>query len=183
MEMVASARTCERAAAGLPPDAVLADALLGRGLPAEAEHHLAQAGIAYQRDDIAEQHLREAHALAPGHAAVLIGLYRFYFYKGRLAEALDVARLCLDKAARDNGLASDWWQVRATDADFGSFDAILPRFYLFTLKAYAYLQMRLGNVGEGRLGVEKLLELDPSDKIGAKVLLGVLDRMGCSDED
>jgi len=181
--MVATATICDRTAVGLPPDAVLADALLGRGLPPEAERHLAEAGLAYQRDDIAEQHLREAHALAPGHAAVLIGLYRFYFYKGRLVEALDVARVCLEKAAADNGLVTDWWQVRATDADFGSFDAPLPRFYLFTLKAYAYLQMRLGNLGEGRLGVEKLLELDPSDKIGAKVLLDVLERMGCSDED
>ena len=35
-----------------------------------------------------ENHLREAQALAPGHVAVLIGLYRFYFYKGRLARHL-----------------------------------------------------------------------------------------------
>jgi tetratricopeptide (TPR) repeat protein len=181
--MAAMATTCDRTAAGIPPDAVLADALLGRGLPPEAARHLEAAAIAYQRDEIAEQHLREAHTLAPGHAAVLIGLYRFYFYKGRLDEALEIALLCLDKAASDNDLAGDWWQVRATDADFGSFEAILPRFYLFTLKAYAYLEMRLGHMAEGRLAVMKLLELDPSDKIGAKVLLGVLDRMGSSDDD
>jgi tetratricopeptide (TPR) repeat protein len=164
-------------------EALLADALLGGGLPAPAARHLHQAGLVYQDDAIAEEHLREAHALAPGHAAVLIGLYRFYFYKGRLEEALEVARICLDKAAEDNRLAGDWWQVNREDADFGSFEAILPRFYLFTLKAYAYLQMRLGNFGEGRLAVTKLLELDPSDKIGARVLLGVLERMGRDDDD
>jgi len=49
---------------------------------------------------------------------------------------------------------------------------MLPRFYLFTLKGYAYLQMRLGNLHEGRAAVMKLLELDPSDKVGARVLLG-----------
>ena len=59
---------------------------------------------------------------------------------------------------------------------------ILPRFYLFTLKGYAYLQMRLGNLGEGRAAVMKLLELDPSDKVGARVLLEVLDRMGLDDD-
>ncbi len=42
------------------------------------------AGLAYAEDAVAERHLREAEALAPDHAAVLIGLYRFYFYKGRL---------------------------------------------------------------------------------------------------
>jgi len=42
--------------------------------------------------------------------------------------------------------------------------------------------MRLGRTEEGRLAVDKLLELDPSDKIGARVLLGVLDRMGQDDD-
>ncbi len=163
--------------------ALLADALLGVGLPEAAERHLRQAGLAYQHDDIAERHLREAQLLAPGHAEVLIGLYRFYFYKGRLGDALAVARICLDKAARDNDLELDWRHVTASDADFGSYDAVLPRFYMFALKANAYLQMRLGNMGEGRAAVMKLLDLDPTDKIGAKVLLGVLDREGHPDDD
>jgi hypothetical protein len=96
-------------------DALLADALLGGGLPPEAEWHLWEAGLSYHLDDVSEQHLRKAEALAPGHAAVLVGLYRFYFYKGRLGEALDVARQCLEKAARENNLA-DWRDVKAGDA-------------------------------------------------------------------
>jgi tetratricopeptide (TPR) repeat protein len=163
-------------------DALLASALLGGGLPPEAEDHLWQAGLSYHLDDVAEKHLREAQALAPGHAAVLIGLYRFYFYKGRLAEALDIAKVCLEKAARENGLSADWRLVTARDAVFDRYDDMLPRFYLFTLKGYAYLQMRLGNIEEGRAAVMKLLELDASDKIGAKVLHGVLERIGQDDD-
>ncbi len=67
--------------------------------------------------------------LAPGHAAVLIGFYRFYFYKGRLPEALDMAKQCLAKAARENRLAADWRDVAADDAPFGRYDTLLPRFY------------------------------------------------------
>jgi len=166
----------------LEEDALLASALLGGGLPPEAEYHLWEAGLSYHLDDVAERHLEEAQALAPGHAAVLIGLYRFYFYKGRLAEALEVARICLAKAAQENLLAADWRCVRRGNIDFGSFDAMLPRFYLFTLKAYAYLQMRLGNLEEGRAAVMKLLEIEPSDKIGARVLLDVLERIGQDDD-
>ncbi len=162
--------------------AVLADALLGGGLPPEAEFHLWEAGRSYHLDDVAEHHLREAEALAPGHAAVLIGLYRFYFYKGRLADALAVAKLCLEKAARENRLAADWRQVSAGDAAFGHYENMLPRFYLFSLKGYAYLQMRLGHLEEGRAAVAKLLELDPSDKVGARVLLGVLEQAGQDDD-
>jgi tetratricopeptide (TPR) repeat protein len=163
-------------------DALLADALLGGGLPPEAERLLWQAGLSYHLDDVAESHLREAQALAPGHAAVLIGLYRFYFYKGRLREALEIANLCLEKAARDNNLSLNWRNVMAGDALFSRYEEILPRFFLFTLKGYAYLHMRLGNLDEGVAAVQKLLELDPSDKVGAKVLLEVIERTGQDDD-
>ena len=73
--------------------------------------------------------------------------------------------------------------MRREDADFGSYDAVLPRFFLFTLKGYGYLHMRLGELAEGRVALDKLLELDPSDKLGARVLLDVLERMGQDDDD
>jgi tetratricopeptide (TPR) repeat protein len=161
----------------------LADALLGADIPLEASRHLYDAALSYANDTLAEQHLRDAKAIAPDHAAVLIAQYRFYFYKGRLREALEVARYCLLKAARENGLHADWRQVRSGDAEFGTYDAQLPRFYLFTLKAYAYLQMRLGRLEEGRQAVSKLLELDPSDKVGARVLLDVLAAAAAGDDE
>jgi len=164
-------------------DAVLSAAILGAGLPQMAGWHLRLAARSYRDDRIAEAHLWRAQAFAPTHAAVLIGLYRFYFYKNRLAEALEIARICLRKAARDNGLPLDWRTVRPEDAEFGDYAAVLPRFYLFTLKAHAYLSMRLGDLAEGHAAVAKLLELDPSDKIGAKVLLGILNRTGGGDEE
>ncbi|WP_027527700.1 hypothetical protein [Bradyrhizobium sp. Ec3.3] len=163
-------------------EALLARTLLGGGLPSEAEHHLWQASLSYHLDEVAEGHLRKAVGLAPGHAAVLIGLFRFYFYKARLAEALQLAKLCISKASEMNNLPSDWRLVRAHDAAFGRYEDILPRFFLFSLKGYAYLQMRLGQTEEGRSAVQKLLEIDPTDKIGAKVLLRVLERMGQADE-
>jgi tetratricopeptide (TPR) repeat protein len=164
-------------------DAALADALLGGGLIPEAESHLRQAGLDYDQTEVAEKHLAAAAALAPGHAAVLIGFYRFYFYKGRLREALAVADLCLEKACRDNRLPMDWRQVTAADASFSDYGDMLPRFFMFTLKGYAYLNLRLGEAKEGLAAVEKLLELDPSDKIGARVLLEVIERASQDDDE
>jgi hypothetical protein len=161
----------------------LADALLGADLPLEASRHLHAAALTYAEGTIAEPHLRAAAAVAPDHAAVLIAQYRFFFYKGRLRDALGVARVCLLKAARENGLDPDWRKVRPEDGSFSSYDARLPRFYLFTLKAYAYLQIRLGRAEEGRAAAHKLVELDPSDKIGARVLLDVLATAAGGDEE
>ena len=161
----------------------LDDTLLGEGLPETAKWHLAQAAASYRNSDIAERHLHDAVSLTQGHPAVLIGLYRFYFYKGRLTEALAVARTCLSLAADYLNVARDWHQVRSEQADFGNYGARLPRFYLFTLKACAYLQLRLGQLSEGNEATLKLLELDPTDKVGATVLIDVLQRERQGDDD
>ena len=156
---------------------ILADPLLGGGLPREAQAHLDKAAERYHLTDVAETHLFAAESLAPDHVAILIALYRFYFYKGRLEEALDVARACVGKALRLNTLGDDWRAVTAEDANFSDWGALVPRFFLFSLKGYAYLNLRLGNLVEGRQAAEKLLDLEPFDRIGAAVLVDVLDEL------
>ena len=162
---------------------VLAAPVFGGGVPPEAERRLFEAAHSYDQAETALAHLREARRLAPDHPAVLIGLYRFFFYKGRLNEALEIARTCLLRAAIDNSLPLDWRMVRPEQAAFASFDAPLARFFMFVLKGYAYLNMRLGDLEEGRAAIAKLLELDPSDKVGARVLLGVLEQREQGDVD
>ena len=177
----APAPVTEAEQAGVFADPALA--CLGGGLPPAAEQHLRLAGLHYHQDEQALLHLQAAWDAAPAHAAVYIGYYRFYFYKNRLEEALAIAEACLGKAARDNGLSEDWRSVTVDQADFGRFEAALPRFFLFTLKGYAYLKLRLGRLEEGREAIEKLLELDPANRLGGRVLMDVLERQGRDDED
>lgn len=153
------------------------------GLSQEAARHLHLAGLAYSCDAVAERHLDQALALAPEHLAVHVGIYRYLFYKGRLQESLAQLDVCFDKAAQQGGVPRDWKSATPLDAEFGNFDALWPRFFMFALKAHGYLQMRLGNLVEGRAAVMKALELDPQDKVGVKVLLDVLDRIGKDDYD
>jgi tetratricopeptide (TPR) repeat protein len=157
-------------------------ACLGGVLSPGVQWELNAAAAAYRDDDVAEAHLQRAFLLAPEHPAVHIGLYRFYFYKNRLSEALAVAERCLQKAARDNAIALDWRAVRPLHADFSTY-AALPRFYLFTLKACAYLHLRLGRIDTGEAMVDKLMELDAADRLGGSVLRGVIARIGHEDDD
>lgn len=163
--------------------AILSSPLLGGGLPSEAQAHLDKAAARYHLTDVAETHLQQAAELAPDHAAVLIAFYRFYFYKGRLAEALQIAQVCVNKAMLLNVLGEDWSLVQPGDARFGEWDALLPRFFLFSLKGYAYLNLRLGRLEEGRRAAEKLLALEPRDRIGAQVLIDVLNRLEAQEDD
>jgi hypothetical protein len=61
------------------------------------------------------------------------------------------------------------------------FDAAV-RFYLFTLKGYAYLSMRLGEIETGRNMIEELRRLDPEDRVGGSVLEQVLARFERGDD-
>lgn len=153
-----------------------------RSLPAVAEEQLKLASLAYADDARAEMHLTLARAVAPDNPVVKVGEYRYYFYKGRLEEALQVASDCLTRVAEELGLPTQWHSVQPTHGDFRS-DEPAHRFYLFCLKAYAYLLLRLGHMEDGRIAVDKLLQLDPDNKVGGQVLLDVLERVGRDEYD
>ncbi len=167
-------------------DEWLDSACLGGALPPAVAADLQHAAAVYHLDEVAESYLLLAFARAPEHPAVHIALYRFYFYKNRLSEALAVAQRCLAKTAVDLGLPVDWREIAPDHAVFSSYAdsyAAAPRFYLFTLKGCAYLSMRLGDMEQGSVLVDKLIELDPTDKLGGSVLRGVLERVGQNDDD
>lgn len=168
--------------ASVTDDAWLEQACMGHGLSPDVQALVDAAAMSWGDETRAEALLAEAAQRAPDHAAVLIARYRFYFYRNRLADALIVARECLAKAARDIRAPRDWRAVEAKHANFDSYD-ILPRFYLFTLKGYAYLNMRLGNLGEGAQALDKLQHLDPADRLNGSVLREVLERMWRDDDD
>ena len=164
----------------------LDSACLGGALPPAVAADLQRAAAVYHLDDEAESYLAQAYARAPEHPAVHIALYRFYFYKNRLSEALVIAQRCLAKTAADLGLPEDWRDIESNHVVFAHHAdnfAAAPRFYLFTLKGCAYLTMRLGDLESGAAMVSKLMLLDPRDKLGGSVLRGILDRVGQNDED
>lgn len=153
------------------------------GLSPQAQQALEAAGACYADDTLCREHLDRAAQLAPEHPAVLIGIYRWHFYHGRLAEALAVGRSALDWAARHAGLAGQWQAVQPQDAPFHDRSAALARFYLFCLKGCGYLLLRLGRLAEGRAMLDKLCELDAADHMGGRALLNVLERQGETDDD
>ena len=179
---MAAARTISREPSSFDDDSLLSHPLFGGGLPPSAEHHLALAGQHYSADGLAEHHLNEARKQAPDHFAVLIGFYRYYFYKGRLSEALAISHICMAKAAREKNFSTDWRAVQASDADFGDYGDVIARFFMFCLKGYAYLNLRLGDMAEGRAAIDKLLQLDARDRINARLLFDILERQRALEE-
>jgi hypothetical protein len=157
-------------------------AVLGLAMPPGVEQALAEAGRRRADPPAAMAALMRAQALAPEHPAVLIALYRHHFFGHRLHAARDVARQALVVGARALGLPDVWRHVRAQPLPGARHEAA-TRFYLFVLKGYAYLSLRLGDDVEARDALALLRVLDPEDCIGAALLEGVRQRALRGDDD
>jgi hypothetical protein len=152
--------------------AAFADSAIGGGLSPQVDALIRQAGLLRHRPLDALPLLEQARAAAPRHPAPVIALYRFYFYGHQLAAARTVAEDAL--AIARTALGPDFGDEPPSD-DAARHDAAV-RFYLFTLKGLAYLNLRLGVLDDARLMLGELRRLDPQDRVGGALLSHILAR-------
>ncbi len=121
-----------------------------------------------------EKLLLKAYFLEPEHPLVLVALYRFFYYQHRIQDALIIAERVLQLYATKLSLPQDWQQLNSKHIQSQTDTMDELRFYLFTLKGAAYLEMRLGHYEIAKQRLNKIIELDSNDRLGAKALLDVL---------
>ena len=142
---------------------------IGFATPPLIDETLRQAANCYADTEKAEFLMWTALKADPQCLGSYFSLYKFYFYKRMLNEAEGVALLGLGTAARLGGFDPDWKKLDARSADWQRVDAP-QHFYLFTLKALAFIRLRLGFADESHALLAKLQELDPHDSVGASVI-------------
>lgn len=163
-------------------DADFDTAVLGLALPPAVEQALAEAAATRADPVRATAALMRAQQLAPEHPAVLIAFYRHHFYGHRLRLARDVARRVLAVGAQALGLPTAWREVPRRALPGARHEA-RTRFYLFGLKGYAYLSLRLDDPVEARDALALLRALDPDDCVGGALLEAVRQRAGRDEAD
>ena len=150
--------------------AAFAEGALGGGLSPQVSALITQASLLRHEPQQALALLAQARAVAPSHPAPLSALYRFYFYGHQLAQARAVGEDAL--AIARTALGPNFGDM-PPDAEATRSNAAV-RFYLFTLKGLAYLNMRLDDMDEARLMLGELRRLDPHDHVGGALLFHVL---------
>lgn len=135
---------------------------------------LAEASLRYE-DGSAEQPLLQAYRAAPKSLAVLVAVYRFYYYQHRLDDAWRIAEAALAVSGGRLDLPKDWRKLTRDHIGLAAQRSMtLLRFYLLALKAAAYIRLRLGDTVLGEALLEKLVQLDDHDRLGAAALLRVV---------
>jgi hypothetical protein len=115
-----------------------------------------------------EAALWTAVTTAPDQLPVYYLLYKMHAGRGQLDLALQAAHKGLGAAAQAAHLAPDWLVVLPGDTDFS-----VPgpaRFWLFTLKALAFIHLRRGERDVAAAMVARLRLLDPADHLGASTV-------------
>ncbi|MEW6562786.1 MAG: hypothetical protein AB1400_06080 [Pseudomonadota bacterium] len=155
---------------------VIPRTLFGGGAPPAVAALLEEAMQAYTETERAESLLQQAKTAAPEALPVYFSLYKFYFYKGELGQAEHAVRSALQQAARQGGFGADWHRLLPGSADWSDY-ASPAHFYLFSLKALAFIRLRRGDDGEATAILDKLAELDPKDSVGASVIRSIAEGM------
>jgi tetratricopeptide (TPR) repeat protein len=144
-----------------------------RGIHPQTNACLQEAAASPQADR-AEALLNKAARLSPSLLAVDVARYKFYFYRGQLDQAEQVTLDTLSKAAQQGGFEPDWIQARLPLE--GRWQPESPeRYYLYGLKALAFIRLRRGDREQARLILQALSRMDPEDLVGGSVIQSLLD--------
>lgn len=149
--------------------------LFGTAIAPIINSRLQYAIAARHRDNSqAENLLWEAREEDPTCLPVYFALYKFYANCKKLDRAERAARLALAEASRQAGTSADWHkllpgQPYASEAGL---------FYLFSLKALGFIKLRREQWQEADDILRNLARLDPEDRCGGSVVLGLAESVG-----
>jgi hypothetical protein len=123
--------------------------------------------------DAAEWALVRAYLQAPDHLAVIVALYRFFYYRHRYADALGMAERAIVLTCRRLGLDDDWRRLRQTDLEAAVARSMTEtRFLLLALKGAAWLLLRQDQPEAALRYLAPVTAFDSHDRLGARELAG-----------
>lgn len=149
-----------------------ADVFFGGDVP-PAVHDLLHRAAAAAPDERTAL-LWTAQALAPGCLATYYALYKHHAGRREFEAAERAAARGLLEAAAQAGLAADWTQVEPPLAQAVR-ASVAGRFWLFTLKALAFIHLRTQRHATARAFITHLDACDPGAQIGSDVIATLLD--------
>lgn len=146
--------------------------LFSPGLPEKVNQLLQEAVSATHTDQaLAEKLFLEAQQLDRSCLQTYFALYKFYFYQGRLPEAEQAVVSALEEASRQGNFPCDYLRLARQPETLDMTVNDITLFYLYSLKALAFMKLRRGQDAEARGILSSIRLLDPEDLCGASVIM------------
>lgn len=146
--------------------------LFSPNLPAEVNRLLQMAVAAsHSEKPLAEKLFKQAQQTDRRCLQTYFALYKFYFYQGRLQEAEREAIAALEEAAQQGGFPADYRRLARMQHKPDLYVNEASLFYLYSLKALAFIKLRREQIAEARGILAIMAILDPEDRSGASVIM------------
>ena len=146
----------------------------GFDIDPKADARLQRAALLISSKEASAEALKQAELIAPEQIEVLIARYKFHFYQGETDRAEKLVLRAIELAAKQGGFDPDWHNLLPQTTDWN--DPRAPgRFYLYSLKALAFIRLRQNERNEAQSLLDTLARLDPLDQVGAVVIRDLLE--------
>jgi hypothetical protein len=129
---------------------------------------------------LAEKYIREALFRGENNLDVLVGAYRFFFYKHQPKVALSIARQVLSSLAATENLPHEWSQLKPILITHQQEPKI--RLYLNAYAAQSLILAQLGRIEEAKVISQRVREIDDRREFCATTVFEVITRSPDEDE-
>ncbi len=150
------------------------DLYFDQPLPESLEQVISQAASLYHRPE-SEFMLLGAYMIQPHHPVIHVALYRYYYYKHRLAEALMIAERTLEDSGISLGFLGHWSEATLARLKANESNMAMVRYYLLALKGSGFICLRMGRRDEGLMRLKMVAEMDSEDRLGTRAIIQVVE--------
>lgn len=132
---------------------------------------------------VSESYVNQALAKAEDNIDVLVGAYRYFFYKNKAAIAIQIADKVIAKIQKEENLPSpeDWENLKPIL--FSRQKEPQIRLYINAYASRGFLLARQGKLEEAKLITERVKECDENRESCATTIFEVLTRPPEEDDD
>ncbi len=123
-----------------------------------------------------EQLLCAAQQQAPLELSLSEALYKLYAYSNQFAQSQVFIDWVLSQSSQACGLPADPLAANSQQSKREPLNRA-ARYYLYALKANAFVALRQGDLTRAQALVHQLQVLDPLDQVGGSVVVALVERM------
>ncbi|MEM8778653.1 MAG: hypothetical protein AAGF26_07255 [Cyanobacteria bacterium P01_G01_bin.49] len=135
----------------------------------------------WENTALSEQYINEALEKAGNNLDVLVGAYRFFFYKNKSEIALNIAKKVLRIIEEMENLPLEWEQLQPILVERQNEPSI--RLYLNAYASQGFILAKLGQLEAAKLITEKIKEIDERRESCATTVFEVLTKDPDEDDD
>ena len=135
----------------------------------------------WENTDLSEQYIHQALEKAGNDLDVLVGAYRFFFYKNKPEIALKIAKKVLRIIRETENLPLEWEQLQPVLVKRQNESSI--RLYLNAYASQGFIFAKLGQLDTAKLITERVKEIDEHRESCATTVFEVLTKDPDEDDD